>query len=156
MQLLPKLTYNSTTSEVQPGGFIDIIFKPATHGDQAPPSLNKGDNINAVFFHALWNWTVPIIVDDPTVLRAQIPNITSWSGELIVALTFNTTIEQAEDVIAGPLQIELDSPLLISLSWATRVFSRVQVVGNICFWDFTNAISLNYIFPLFSCVTLDN
>ena len=117
MQLLPKLTFNSTTSEVQPGGFIDIIFKPATHGDQAPPSLNKGDNLNAVFFHALWNWTVPITVnDDPSTLRAQIPNITSWSGELIVALTYNTSITRAEDVIAGPLQLELDNPLLLAFS----------------------------------------
>lgn len=116
MKLLPKLTYNSTTSAVQPGGFVDIIFKPATHGDQAPPLLNKGDNVNAAFFHALWNWTVPITVNDPTILRAQIPNITSWSGELIVALTYNTSIIQAEDVIAGPLQFELDSPLLLAVS----------------------------------------
>ena len=116
VQLLPKLTYNSTTSAAQPGGFVDIMFKPATHGDQAPPLLNKGDNVNAVFFHALWNWTVPITVNDPTILRAQIPNITSWSGELIVALTYNTTITQAEDVIAGPLQIELDDPLLLGFT----------------------------------------
>ena len=116
VQLLPKLTYNSTTSAVQPGGFIDIMFKTATHGDQAPPLLNKGDNVNAVFFHALWNWTVPITVNDPTILRAQIPNITSWSGELIVALTYNTSIIQAEDVIAGPLQLELDNSLELALS----------------------------------------
>jgi hypothetical protein len=113
---LPKLTYNATTSTLQQGGFIDIMFKPATHGDQAPLAFIKGDNISAVFFHSLWNWTVPITVDDPTILHTQIPNITSWSGELIISLTNKTTIEKAEDVIAGPLQLELDSPLLESLS----------------------------------------
>lgn len=108
-QLLPKLSYNSSTSTVQQGGFIDITFRPATHGDQGPLSLKKGDNISAVFFHSLWNYTVPIAIDDATVLRAQIPNLTSWSGELIIALTNKTTIEKAEDVIAGPLQLEFDN-----------------------------------------------
>jgi hypothetical protein len=113
---LPKLTYNTTTSNLQQGGFIDIMFKPATHGDQNPPSLKKGDNISAVFFHSLWNWTVPITVEDPTILHTQIPNITSWSGELLISLTNKTTIEKAEDVIAGPMQLEIDSTILSSIS----------------------------------------
>lgn len=81
-----------------------------------PLPLKKGDEINAVFFHSLWNWTVPITVDDPAILRAQMPNLTSFSGELIISLTDQQTIQKAEDVTAGPLLIELDSPLLIDLS----------------------------------------
>jgi len=114
-QLLPKLS-PANTSMIQEGGFIDLTFKNASHGDHSPPSLKTGDNISVVFFHSLWNYTVPITVDDPSVLRAQIPNITSWSGELIVTLTDQQSIQKAKDVIAGPLQIELDSPLLISYS----------------------------------------
>lgn len=94
------------------GGYIDLAFKPSTWGDHSAPSFQKGQNINAVFFHSVWNWTVPITIDDPQALRVQIPNITSWSGELILSLTNQSTIQKAEDVIAGPLQIELDSPLL--------------------------------------------
>lgn len=115
MQLLPKLSA-ANTSMIQAGGYIDLTFKTATHGDHNPPVLQKGDNISVVFFHSLWNSTVPITIEDPSVLRAQIPNITSWSGELIVALTDQRVIRKAEDVIAGPLQIELDSPVLISFS----------------------------------------
>ena len=92
------------------------MFTSATHGDQGPLSLKKGDNISAVFFHSLWNWTVPITVDDPAVLHTQIPTVTSWSGELIIALTNKTSIQKVEDVIAGPLLLELDSPLLSSYS----------------------------------------
>lgn len=114
-QLLPKLSY-ANTSMIQEGGFIDLTFKNASNGDHSPPSLKTGDNINVVFFHGLWNYTVPITINDPSVLRAQIPNITSWSGELMVTLTNQTTIQKAEDVIAGPLQLELDSALLISYS----------------------------------------
>jgi hypothetical protein len=114
-QLLPKLSF-ANTSMIQQGGFIDITFKNASNGDHSPPSLKKGDQIGVVFFHSLWNYTVPIIVDDPTVLRAQIPNITSWSGELFVTLTDQQTVHKAEDVIAGPLQIELDDPIFTSYS----------------------------------------
>lgn len=63
-----------------------------------------------VFFHSLWNYTVPLTVHDPAVLHVQLPNLTSFSGELIITLTDKETIQKAEDVIAGPLLLELDYP----------------------------------------------
>ena len=52
-QLLPKFKVG-TTSNLGPGGYLDLIFANFTWGDHAPPKLSTGEEATAVIFHQLW------------------------------------------------------------------------------------------------------
>lgn len=103
-QHLPALSYIPTTSSLSPfpsppGSGDEITFSFPDPANQ--PSFVQGEEYYAVFFHALYNISVPFNISTNT---SKIPeNIETGKGVTIVVLADQMEARGLESVVAGPL-----------------------------------------------------
>lgn len=108
-QRLPELEFNRNTTSGRPGASIEFIFPEKTN----QPSFKKGKDYYAVYFHGVYNVTVPFDTNKNT---SQIPASFDQETGLIMAVISDVPgAPKMEDVLAGPLVL-LQQPSLLTLT----------------------------------------
>lgn len=104
-QNLPGLSLNAKQSNIQAkGGNLTLIADLENFQSQ--------DNFYAIYFQSVFNYTMPSKYIGNNTFQVEMPTLTSDKGNLIVALSNTSHVTKKEDILAGPLEIQLGVPFL--------------------------------------------
>ena len=104
-QHLPDLEFRTNTSTGHVGSEIEFVFP------NAQPQFNTGAEYYAVYFHGLYNISVPI---DTTTLKSTIPSeFESGKGLVLAVIADCPGAPTLDSVVAGPLVL-LEQPLILT------------------------------------------
>lgn len=104
-QNLPKLSLDVKRSNIQSkNGTLTLT------ADLKGFQSNK--TLSVIFFQSVFNYTKQATSLGNNTLQVKIPNLTSDKGNLIVALSNTSHVTKKEDILAGPLEIQLGVPFL--------------------------------------------
>lgn len=104
-QNLPKLLLDIKRSNIQSKNG-NLTLSALLTDSQAK------DDLHVVFFQSVFNYTEKVTSLGNNTYQVNIPTLTSDKGNLIVALSNTSHVTKKEDIIAGPLEIQLGVPFL--------------------------------------------
>ncbi|PWN36508.1 uncharacterized protein FA14DRAFT_175820 [Meira miltonrushii] len=104
-QDLPKLSIDIKKSKIQSkNGSLTLTA-------DLKDTQSKND-LSVIFFQSVFNYTERATSLGNNIFQVSIPNLTSDKGNLIVALSNTSDVTKKEDIVAGPLEIQLGVPFL--------------------------------------------
>ncbi|PWN91062.1 hypothetical protein FA10DRAFT_302238 [Acaromyces ingoldii] len=109
-QKLPKLSLNTSASDIKrANGTMNIAFAKPSGGDLPPlqRSSPEASNLHAIFFNSLFNYTVKASFLEDGSIFVNMPTLTANNGNLLVAIANTSNVRSKEDIVAGPLQVQL-------------------------------------------------